>query len=180
MSISAIANRYGRALADIVVESGEHLKVSEELGLFVQMMRESEELREVFSNPTISAREQKAVINAIAEKARSEATTVRFLGVLADNRRLQYLPEVYRAFVKALDVRLGIVEAKVTTARPVSKAHQSKLVDKLKSVTGKDVRAQFLVDPSILGGVVVQVGSQIYDGSVKNQLEQLRTALMRE
>lgn len=180
MSITAIANRYGRALADVTVEKGEHSEVKEELGLFVQMLEESNDLRELFSNPTVSPQNQRAVIKAIAERAKPSQTTVKFLDVLLDNHRLQHLPEIYKAFVRSLDSRLGVVEAKVTTARPMSEAQQHRLVEKLKKVTGKDVRTEFSVDPSIIGGVVTQIGSEIYDGSIRSQLQQLRSRLSRD
>lgn len=180
MSITAIANRYGRALADVAVEKGEHSGVKEELSIFVQMMEESAELRELFSNPTVSPQNQRAVIKAITERAKPSQTTIKFLDVLLDNHRLQHLPEIYKAFVRSLDSRLGVVEAKVTTARPMSEAQQNRLVEKLKKVTGKEVRTQFSVDPTIIGGVITQIGSQIYDGSIRSQLQQLRSRLSRD
>ncbi|MBL8149851.1 MAG: F0F1 ATP synthase subunit delta [Blastocatellia bacterium] len=180
MSITTIANRYAKALADIAIEKGEHREIQEELAEFVRLMQESQELREVFSNPTISQQQQRQVLGAISELAKPKLTTNRFLNVLLDNHRLQNLPEIYQAFSKAVDERLNIVSASITTATALAEAEQQALTEQLKKVTGKEIRAKFQVDPSIIGGVITHIGSQIYDGSIRNQLEMLKTRIGRQ
>ncbi|MEW6736297.1 MAG: ATP synthase F1 subunit delta [Acidobacteriota bacterium] len=179
MSITTIANRYGRALAEVVLEKGEHAEVQEELRAFVQMYQESAELREVFANPTISQQQQRAVLDALVARAKPRPTTVNFLLVLLKNYRMRYLPNIYQAFTELLDERLNVVTAEVTTAVPVNNEQQNLLSEQLRKITGKKVRLKFQVDPAIIGGVVTRIGSQIYDGSIRNQLELLRTQLSR-
>jgi F-type H+-transporting ATPase subunit delta len=180
LSITTIANRYGRALADVVLGKGEHLEIQQELRAFVQMFHDSSELREVFSNPTISQQQQRGVLEALIALAKPKQTTVNFLHVLLGHYRLRFLPEVYDSFSRILDERLNIVSAEITTATPISVEQQKLLSDQLRKVTGKDVRLKFSTDPELIGGVVTHIGSEIYDGSIRNQLEQLRLQLSRE
>ena len=137
-------------------------------------------LREVFSNPTISQNDQRAVLNALVSRVKPRETTVRFLNVLLEHYRMQFLPEIYKAFSRILDERLNIVSAEIKTAGPISADQQMLLVDRLRKMTGKEVRLKFSTDPEIIGGVVTYIGSEIYDGSIRNQLEQLKTRLSRE
>ena len=180
MSITTIANRYGRALVDVVLQKGEAVEVQEELRGFVKMFEMSEELREVLSNPTISQQQQRGVLDALIGLVKPRQTTINFLHVLVDHHRLQFLPEIYQAFSRILDERLNIVSAQITTAHPINDEQQRLLSDQLRKVTGKEVRLKFTTDPEIIGGVVTYIGSEIYDGSIRNQLEQLRTRLSRE
>jgi F-type H+-transporting ATPase subunit delta len=180
LSITTIANRYGRALADVVLQKGEPVEVQEELRGFVQMFQSSAEMREVFSNPTISQQQQRAVIDAMIAITKPRPTTVNFLRVIVGHYRFQFLPEIYEAFSRILDERLNIVSAQITTAHPINDEQQTLLADQLRKVTGKEVRLKFTTDPEIIGGVVTHIGSEIYDGSIRNQLEILRTRLSRE
>jgi F-type H+-transporting ATPase subunit delta len=179
LSITTIANRYGRALVDVVLAKGEQTQVQQELRGFVEMFNESE-LHEVFANPTISLAQQRAVLDAITTRTQPGQTSKNFLNVLLQNYRLQYLPEIYQAFSRMLDERMNIISAEITTANPISAEQQNLLSNQLRKVTGKDVRLKFTIDPSIIGGVVTHIGSTIYDGSIRNQLQMLRAQLSHE
>jgi ATP synthase F1 delta subunit len=180
VSITTIANRYGRALADVVLEKGEQPEVQAELRSFVTMFAENPQLQEVFANPTVTQQQQRALLNAIIARVRPKNTTSNFLQVLLKNYRLQHLPDIYQAFARILDERLNIISAEVTTALPISTQEQAVLNDKLRKLTGKEVRLKFIVDANIIGGVSTRIGSQIYDGSIRNQLEQLRLQIRRQ
>jgi F-type H+-transporting ATPase subunit delta len=172
-----VARRYATALADVVMARGEAQEVKEELTQWVAMMQSSEQLLEVFRNPTIPYEQKRKVLNTLIARARVRPTTANFLQVLLQNQRLAELSEVNKRFAQILDERSGVVSAEVTTARPVEQASQAALRDKLVSMTGKSVRLSFTTDEELIGGIVTRIGSTIYDGSVRNQLEQVRERL---
>lgn len=179
MSITTIANRYGRALADIVMAKNEHAQVQAEVTTFAAMFRENIELHEVFSNPTVNGQQQRNLLEALIAHTKPSITTTNFLKVLLQHYRLAYLPEISQAFARILDERLNIVSAKITTATTITEQQQQVLATQLGKVTGKKVRLAFSTDPSIIGGAVTQVGSQIFDGSIRNHLDQVRVKLRK-
>lgn len=180
MSVTTIANRYGKALADVVLSKGNYTEVKTEMALFADMFEQCADLKEVFSNPTVSVQQHKKLLEALVARSNPTSTTTNFLQVLLQNYRLQHLPEINEAFSRILNERLNIVTAKVTTASPISQQQQDVLKQQLNKVTGKEVRLSFTTDTNIIGGVVTQIGSQIYDGSIRTHLEQLRLRLSQE
>jgi len=177
MSIATIANRYARALADVIIERYEVADVLSELSWFAQLMQQHAELREVFANPVIPVEQKRGVLNALLARLKVRQTTNNFLQLLLENQRLHHLNEMLRSLAQELDRRTGIVSAEVTTARPITDHDREMLRDRLRAVTGKEVRLQFHTDPQIIGGVVTRIGSQIFDGSIKNQLAQMKKQL---
>jgi F-type H+-transporting ATPase subunit delta len=135
------------------------------------MIQSSPNLLEVFRNPTIALDQKRAVLNKLIERAQPRQTTVNFLKVLLQNQRLTELGEINRRFAEVLDERAGMVAATVTTARGVAENSQQSLRAKLVKMTGKKVRVDFSTDPELLGGIVTRIGSTVYDGSVRNQLQ---------
>ncbi len=180
MSAQAVARRYAAALADVVTERGEARQVQEELSAWELMMENNPQLLEVFRNPTIPYEQKRNVLNALMARARVRPTTNNFLQVLLQNHRLPELREVNRAFARQLDERSGVVSAQVTTARPVSEQAQATLRARLTQMTGRDVRLQFAVDDQLIGGVVTRIGSTVYDGSVRSQLQQIKERMTGE
>jgi F-type H+-transporting ATPase subunit delta len=178
MSLTTIANRYARALADVVGERRETNEVVAELNRFAQMMAGHEQLREVFASPVLAGERKRAVLNELLSRLSLRRTTANFLQLLLANSRLHNLDQMLRALARELDARTNIVSAEVTTAREISEQEQARLRDRLKAATGKDVRLQFRTDPAIIGGVVARIGSLVYDGSIKNQLAQMKQRLM--
>jgi F-type H+-transporting ATPase subunit delta len=179
LSLQTIARRYATALADVVVEKGEAAEVLEELTAWEKMIRENPALREVFANPTVSYEHKKNVLSALIARTRVRPTTSNFLQVLLKNQRLTDLAEINRRFAAVLDERAGVVAAQVVTARPVPESVKQAIHTKLKGLTGKEVRLKFETDDVIIGGLVTRIGSTVYDGSVKTQLELLATKLAR-
>ncbi len=180
MSLQAVARRYAVALADVVSSRGEAQEVRDELAGWVSMMNSSAQLLEVFRHPTIPHEQKRGVLGELVRRARVRPTTENFLQVLLQNHRLADLEEIHRQFTKELDRRSGVVTAQVTTARPVSADVQEALRARLGQMTGSRVRLQFEVDEELLGGVVTQIGSTVYDGSVRSQLNQIKRKMKGE
>jgi F-type H+-transporting ATPase subunit delta len=178
MSESTIANRYARALADVIIERRETNEVAAELGGFARMMNGHAQLRDVFASPVIAVERKQAVLDELLSRMKPRPSSANFLRLLLANARLHNLDSMLRALSKELDTRTNIVSAEITTAREISDQEQAMLRDKLKAATGKDVRLQFRNDPAIIGGVVTRIGSTVYDGSIKSQLSQMKERLM--
>jgi F-type H+-transporting ATPase subunit delta len=180
MSVTTIANRYARALADVIVERRETNEVVNELRGFERMMAGHPQLRDVFASPVIATERKRAVLNELLARIGPRQTTANFLQLLLSNSRLHDLDQMLRALARELDARTNIVSAEVTTARDISEQERAALQSQLKAATGKDVRLQFRTDPAIIGGVVTRIGSLVYDGSIKNQLAQMKRRLMSD
>jgi F-type H+-transporting ATPase subunit delta len=174
MSVQTMARRYASALADVVLERGEAAEVQAELVQWEEMIQTTPNLLEVLRNPTIALDQKRTVLNKLIERAKPRQTTVNFLKVLLQNQRLTNLGEINRKFAETLDERAGMVLATVTTARTVTENSQQQLHAKLTDLTGKKVRVDFATDPDLIGGVVTRIGSTVYDGSVRNQLQMIK------
>jgi F-type H+-transporting ATPase subunit delta len=174
LSVQTVARRYAAALADVLAERGEARQVQEELMAWELMIRNNPQLREVFSNPTVPYDQKRKVLSTLIARTRVRPLTANFLQVLLQNQRLTELGEVNKRFAQVLDERGGIVSAQVTTARPVPEGSQQALREKLTRLTGKEVRLSFATDEELIGGLVTRIGSTIYDGSVRTQLQQVK------
>jgi F-type H+-transporting ATPase subunit delta len=177
MGIGTIANRYARALADVLIARREVDQVSAELETFASLQREHEQLRQVFASPIIPVERKRAVLDQLIARFTLRPATVNFLRVLGENDRLRDLDQILRALRRELDLRAGIVAAEVTTARQLAPAERELLGDRLRTATGKEVRLHFRTDPEIIGGVVTRVGGVVFDGSIRNQLAQFKQRL---
>lgn len=178
MSVATIANRYARALADVIIEKREVNEVSAELKRFAALVEGHAQLREVFASPVIAQERKRGVLTDLLARFQPRPTSNNFLQLLLTNNRLHQLNAMVRALDKELDVRMNVVTAEVTTARDISEEERQLLHNQLKTVTGKEVRLQFKTDANIIGGVVTRIGSKVYDGSIKNQLAQMKQRLM--
>lgn len=174
MSSQTVARRYSSALADVVLERGEAREVQQELIAWSELLKSNANLREVFANPTIALDQKRGVLRRLIEIAKPRPTTVNFLKLLLQNQRLPELDHINQRFAAVLDDRAGVLAAQVTTARPVEPETQRTLQTMLLNLTGKSVRIEFDTDPGMIGGLVTRIGSTIYDGSVRNQLEQIK------
>jgi len=172
-----IARRYAVALADVVHEKGEGEAVQHELNAWESMIGSSPLLKEVLSNPTIAYDRKKALLEELIRRSRVRDITANFLRVLLRNQRLTELDEVNRKFAEILDERSGLTSAIVTTARPISEDAKQALQQTLLQVTGKRVRLTFTHDEALIGGIVTRIGSTVYDGSVRNQLNEIEQKL---
>lgn len=178
MSVETVARRYATALADVVMKSGETETVKTELKTWETMMHSNADLQNAFGNPAIAHANKEKVLESLLAKAKPSKTTANFLRVLLRNDRLTELREINDKFASVLDERSGVVTAEVTSARPLSEAEKSAFQANIAKLTGKKVNLNFKQDENIIGGVVTRVGSTVYDGSVKTQLENLKQQLI--
>lgn len=177
----ALSIRYARALADAVMApaSGSDPKqILSELRTFNDLVQQSPELRNVLLSPAVSNKKKRAVIARFADSLPLSRLVRNLLYVIIDRRRTSTLDDVADAFEIALDERLGIVRAEVKSAAPLSDRQQAELQQELSRVSGKQVRCDFSIDPALIGGVVARIGSTVYDGSVRSQLENMRERLV--
>jgi F-type H+-transporting ATPase subunit delta len=174
--MSVAANRYAKALIDALpsdqAESG-----YDQLLRLSAMLREQSDARRLFENPTVPAERRKAFLQQIAGALGFTRQIRNFVEILIERNRLNILDEITAAYQKFLDEKLGIIRAKVTAAQPLDDAQRSELSKKLETVTGKRVRMDVSVDPNLLGGVVARVGTTIYDGSLRQQLQTFKARL---
>lgn len=177
MSLSTIANRYARALADVIIERRETNEVVRELSEFGRIMNEHAQLRDVFASPVIAVERKRMILGELLSRMKLRPTSANFLQLLLANSRLHNLSHMLRALSKDLDARTNVVSAEITTAREISREEMEILRDKLKAATGKEVRLEFRTDQNIIGGVVTRIGSTVYDGSIKTQLAQMKQRL---
>jgi F-type H+-transporting ATPase subunit delta len=176
--MASVASTYARAFADVVVSA--HLDANRALGglyRILDLLRESEDLRRVWENPAVPADQKRKLLDAIVEREGIEHQVRNLVAVLIDHRRVQFLARIVEQLKRELDARMGFAEAQITSARELDDAEKRALESQIEKATGKKVRAHFGLDASLLGGAVVRVGSTIYDGSVKGQLEKIREAI---
>jgi F-type H+-transporting ATPase subunit delta len=175
--VSALAQRYAAALADVAFERKETEKIRRDLADFVQVFAESADLRNLLSNPSVNAAAKKLVAGEIAAKMGTHQEVRNFIFVLIDHGRTGIVKEIQQAFETEMNRRLGIVDAVVISAHELSAAEKSRLTQSLERVTGKKVQAQYQLNPQLIGGATARIGSTIYDGSVREQLNRLRAQL---
>jgi len=178
MSLQTIARRYAIAIAEVAVDRNEQDRVRQEITAWGELIENNSQLREVFANPTIPYDGKRRVLEELIQRTAIGETSASFLRVLLRNQRLAQLKPVAERFGQVLDERQGIVGANVTTARPIPEDVKSQLREALSATTGRNVRLSFVTDESIIGGVVAQIGSTIFDGSVQGQLDRLANELV--
>lgn len=178
MSVETVARRYATALADVVLKHGEVETVKSELKIWEDLIKSNTDLQTAFANPAIAHLNKEKVLENLLAKTKPSKTTANFLRVLLRNSRLTELSEINEKFASVLDERNGIVSAEIISARPLSEAEKSEFKKNLARLTGKKVNLNFDIDENIIGGVVTRVGSTVYDGSVRTQLENLKQQLI--
>jgi F-type H+-transporting ATPase subunit delta len=172
-----VARRYASALADVVLVEGGERAIQDELLAWEALIQSSDALQQVFSNPTIIYEQKRALLEEMIKRTKVQPRTANFLRILLRNQRLTELGEINKRLAQVLDERSGIIAAHVTTARPVSEEIKKSLNGRLAAVTGKDVRLSFATDQALIGGIVTRIGSTVYDGSIRNQLQRLEEKL---
>jgi F-type H+-transporting ATPase subunit delta len=176
--VASVASTYARAFADVVLSA--HLDADRAVGGLREiagLLAESADLRRVWENPAVPAEQKRRLLDAIVQREGIERHARNLVAVLIDHRRVQFLGRIVEQLKKELDARMGFAEAHITSARELGDTEKRALEAQIEKATGKKVRAQFGLDASLLGGAVVRVGSTIYDGSVKGQLEKIREAI---
>jgi len=177
MISGSISRRYAKALFLLAVEQDQVEPWAESLLALKKAVDGSPELRQVLQNPVYTREQRHGLAAGLARALGLGADPANLLALLADRNRLSYLAGVAETFGRLADEKLGRVRAKVTSAVPMEPAALAALEQKLAAATRAQVVLERAVDPALLGGVVAQVGSLVYDGSLRSQLEDLRRTL---
>ena len=179
MTNRTAAVRYARALFDVSLKDGDLRTAASDLDEFAKLVDEHPTLRRVLFASAVRPPTKRAIINDLRNRFRAVSPTVtRLLTVLADRGRLALLPDIVRFYRARVFKHLGVVDAQVTTAQPLSRQQDDAIRKRLAGAGGRDVRMTSVVDPDILGGVVARIGSTVYDGSVAGHLERMRQTLV--
>lgn len=174
-----VSERYARALFELADEAGKIDQVRGDLKSLKAMLAESDDLRRAVTSPMFSAEDKGRALVAIAAKAKFDMLTARFLGLLTQNGRASALPGAIAAYETLWAKKTGVVGAEVTSARTLTAAQLNKIKSALRTALGQDPELEARVDPSILGGLKVKVGSKLFDASLKTKLDTLKFALKR-
>lgn len=177
--VSGVAGRYASALFDLAQENRAVDAISRDLDAFDRLIRESEDLRWVIKSPVFSAEEQERAVTAILAPAGIGGLAANFIRLVAQNRRLFALPDMIRGFRALVSKAKGIVDAEVRVAEPPSERVLADIRSALRDVAKAEVNLDVKVDPALIGGIVVRMGSRMVDASLRTKLNAIRLA-MRE
>jgi F-type H+-transporting ATPase subunit delta len=175
--MSDLAGRYASALLDLADEQKALDQVADDLKALRSLIAESEDLRRLLDSPVFSREEQRKAMTALMEKVETGELTRRFVLVVADNHRLFALPAMIEAYLSELAQRRGEITAEVTAARNLSDAQQTALLEALRTTVGSKVQLDLKVNPALIGGLVVKVGSRMIDSSLRSKLQRLQLAM---
>lgn len=172
-----MAGRYATALFELAEETKSVDVILGELGRFDALVQGSDDLKRLIKSPVFTSEEQLNAISAILDRAKISGLAGNFIRLVAENRRLFAVEQMIRAYRALVAKARGELTAKVTVAEPLSDAHIKDVKAALKDVTSKDVNIDLKVDPSIIGGIIVQLGSRMVDASLKTKLSAIQTAM---
>lgn len=179
MSVVTVARRYAEAMVDVAISRNEVESIDNDLRVFAETMKASRELYDVFASPIVSKSDKLSLLNALIARLNTGQMTANLLRTMLTHYRLHYVAEVYEQFRRKMNERKGLIVAEVATAVQVGASEQAKLGRTLEQMTGKRVEFKFNTDPSLIGGVVTRIGSVVYDGSVRTQLQAIKERLKR-
>ena len=176
--MASVPSTYARAFADMVIANRlDPAKTLAETKQIADLVREHKGLREVWENPAIPVDQKRAVLDRIVERTGISQPVRNFIAVVLDKGRMKFLAEIVERFREDLNQYMGVADAAITTARDLATEERTVLERDLGRATGKTIRAQYEEDRALLGGVVARVGSTVFDGSVRGQLERIRRQL---
>jgi F-type H+-transporting ATPase subunit delta len=179
MISSAIFARYGRALADVALANGEDAKVKQDLGTYCEIFRKVPALLEAFDSPAVQRDAKVRVLDELLHHYPVCSTLANLLRITLDHHRIRYFEEISGFYLKTVNERKGIVAARVTSAVPIPEQDLAALRRSLATAAGNEVTLSTDTDPGLLAGAIVQIGSTVYDGSIRTQLEEMRRRLAR-
>lgn len=172
--------QYANALADIALAQGAAEAALRQLIDFREAYAESSELRNFLATPAVDREAKHGVIDKLVARLGVSKIVRNFLFVIADHGRMHFLPEIVEAFQEVVRKRQGISDAEIFSAVELSAAQKAEFAFTLERMTGQRIEAKYSLDPSLLGGAVVRIGDAIYDGSVRNRLNEMRSKLTGE
>ncbi|MGD8376315.1 MAG: ATP synthase F1 subunit delta [Acidobacteriota bacterium] len=174
MSLRAIARNYARALSDTLPEVDLVRRVEAELTELARAFHDTPELRTFLAGPLVPRERKRKAADELLSSAGASKETIGFVRLLIDRHRIGLMEEVAEEFSEIAQERLGVVDAEVVSAKPLSEELRTRTVRSLGRLTGREVRARFRTDPSVLGGIRTRVGDTIYDGSLRGRIDRLR------
>ncbi|PIR34373.1 MAG: F0F1 ATP synthase subunit delta [Alphaproteobacteria bacterium CG11_big_fil_rev_8_21_14_0_20_44_7] len=177
LNTKELSRRYVTAIFELAKSSGALSKVAKDLDEVQSLLSTSEVLKAMINSPIVSAEQQMIAVEQISEKGKFDALTRNFLTVVAKNRRLKYLAEIITAFKKKISEDNNEIQAEVISAVQLSDAMVNKIKKELSAETGKKVELETQIDAEIVGGLIIKIGSKMYDYSVKSRLNKLRNDL---
>jgi F-type H+-transporting ATPase subunit delta len=169
--------RYAQALLELAEDAKSLNSIEKDMKTLKGLLAKSADLQAMLNSPVFATEDKVAALTAVAKKAKLKALTTQFVGTVAENRRADQLPGIIAAFEDMVARRKGSQVAKVTSAQKLTAAQVTSLKSNLKKSLGRPVQVETTVDPDLLGGFVVRVGSRLYDSSLKTKLEDLRLTL---
>ena len=176
--MSVIALRYARALVDVIFSSKlDAGKAMQDLRDVSQLVQSSHDLRSVWDSPSVPADQKMRLLDSVASKSIMAKQVRNFIAILIEKRRLGQMPEIILQVQAELNDRLGFADADVSSARTLGDEERKTLESSIAKVSGKTVRAKYRQDKDLLGGALVKVGSTIYDGSVRGQLQKIKAQI---
>jgi F-type H+-transporting ATPase subunit delta len=174
---SAILGRYAKSLAEVVFEENIEQAVTKDLLLYNEIFQAVPDLLEAFHSPAVPREAKENILGELMAQYPVNPVTSNFLQILLQHNRIRFFREIRDAYLSSVNDKKGIVSARVTAAAPLSQEEQRKLADRLTGITGKLVQIQLQTDANLLGGIVVQMGSTVFDGSIRTQLDEMRRRL---
>jgi F-type H+-transporting ATPase subunit delta len=175
--VSGIAGRYASALFELASDAKQVAAVTKDLARFDDLIAGSSDLEHLVKSPAFTADQQVAAVSAILEKAKIGGLAGNFVKLVASKRRLFAIRSMISAFNALADQRAGVVKAEVTVADALSDKNRKAVVEALNAVTGKNVSIIEKIDPSLIGGIIVKMGSRMVDSSVRTKLNSLKVAM---
>lgn len=178
--MTKLAQRYAAALADVALEERAAARIKQELAGFASLLAESADLRTFLASPAVSRESKQGAVEKLVARLGAGKTLRNFLLVLVQNRRISLLPQIQQVYNALVYARMGIAEAQVISVSELSDQQKADLQGILERLTHMRIEARYALDPALIGGAIVRIGSTIYDGSVREQLNRLRERLAAE
>jgi F-type H+-transporting ATPase subunit delta len=176
--MSAIFSRYARALTDVVFDMKlDPTRTVEEVHSLAKVFQQSADLRAAWASPAIPVEQKRNLLDSIVAQMALSKPVRNFVAVLIDNHRVAALPQIAQQFETELLQRLGMADVDITSSRELSADERRQMEAEIERMTGKKVRARYAIDRTLLGGAVVRMGSTVYDGSVRGQLQKIKEQL---
>jgi F-type H+-transporting ATPase subunit delta len=177
MSGEAVARRYARAVFELARDEGRVAEIARELGAFAEAYESSSDFRAMAHTPALGDSDREAVVREMASRLGVSETARRTVTLLAERQRLSVLPDLVRQLRELADDHLGVIRARVKSARALSPAYVERLKQRIEEATGKQVLLEVTEDPSLIAGVLTEIGDRVIDGSVRGRLNRLADSL---
>lgn len=180
MILSSVALKYARALADVAFEQNLQGQILEQLYTFENLLTENPELPEALTNPAILFSSKRAIVEQIAERVAFSRIVANFILVLLEKARIHQFSQMVMAYQRVMDERQGILQGEVFAPEEVDSAVKKRLHETISALTGSTVKLNYHQDESLIGGLKLQIGSTVFDGSIRTQLDEIRKRLATE